>query len=113
MPKDQSALVSTPAEPAESQPAGLDQPFHAAIARMTGGLSPLALGQAYADWQQHLLLSPDKQTELVHKAERKWQRLLGYCARACASPECPSCIEPLPQDKRFLEPIQEVRIHRE
>jgi hypothetical protein len=55
------------------------------IARMTSGVSPLALTQAHADWAQHLLLSPDEQIELLHKAARKWARFF----------------PPLPQDKRF------------
>ncbi|HWB49697.1 MAG TPA: alpha/beta fold hydrolase [Stellaceae bacterium] len=107
MPKDLSTAVGLPEGVAASQPAGLDQPFHAAMARITGGLSPLALGQAYADWIQHLMLSPDKQVELVQKAARKWQRLFAYCAHAGLDPACPVCIEPLPQDKRFTgEPWQ-------
>lgn len=84
--------------------AGLDQPFHEVIARLSGGLSPLALSQAHADWVQHLLLSPDKQLELLRKAVEKWQRLLLYCGHACADLDCPTCIEPLPQDNRFDDP---------
>jgi polyhydroxyalkanoate synthase len=83
---------------------GFDQPFNKAIARLTGGLSPLALSQAGADWAQHLLLSPDKQLALIQKAARKWQRFLSYCGRMCADSECPVCIEPLPQDRRFVDP---------
>jgi polyhydroxyalkanoate synthase subunit PhaC len=60
------------------------------IARMTSGVSPLALTQAHADWAQHLLLSPDEQIEFVHKAARKWARFVPY-----------SIDQPLPQDKRF------------
>jgi hypothetical protein len=51
-----------------------------ATRNMTSGLSPLALTQAHADWAQHLLLSPDKQIELVHKAARKWARFFFYCS---------------------------------
>lgn len=79
----------------------LDQPLHAALGRFTAGISPVALSQAYTDWAQHLLLSPDKQAEIVLKAQRKWSRYLEYCLRACADPACPACIDPLPQDKRF------------
>ncbi len=86
------------------RPFGFDQPFHAAIARLSGGLSPLALGRAGTDWAQHLVLSPDKQFELVQKAAEKWERYLSYCARACIDSECPACIEPLPQDRRFADP---------
>jgi len=81
----------------------LDRPLHAAIARWTGGISPLALAQAHTDWSQHLLFSPDKQIELVEKAARKWSRYLEFCPRACCGdPNCEICIDPLPQDKRFV-----------
>jgi polyhydroxyalkanoate synthase len=68
---------------------------------MTSGLSPLALTQAHDDWAQHLLLSPDKQIELVHKAARKWARFFFHCSHASIDPGWPVCIKPLPQDKRF------------
>jgi polyhydroxyalkanoate synthase len=80
-----------------------DRPLHAATARLTAGVSPAALAQAYTDWAQHLLMSPDKQIELVEKTARKWSRYLEYCPRACCGdPECETCIDPLPQDKRFV-----------
>ncbi|MET4805021.1 alpha/beta fold hydrolase [Limibacillus sp. MBR-115] len=79
----------------------LDVHLHAVIARLTGGVSPAALLLAYGDWGQHLLMSPDKQLELVEKAARKWSRFLNYYPQACADPHCAICIEPLPQDKRF------------
>ena len=41
------------------------------IARMASGVSALALTQAHADWPRHLLLSPDEQIELLHKAARR------------------------------------------
>lgn len=108
--KESTALTSQtpgPASAAHEQPiwlAGLDQPFHQAIARVSGGLSPLALSQAYADWMQHLLLSPDKQLELLQKLGEKWQRFFLYCGRACIDQDCPTCIEPLPKDNRFGNP---------
>lgn len=103
MPKDQSVPARDLPEAVKSRPTGFDQPLHESIARLTGGLSPLALSQAYADWAQHLWLSPDKQTELVQKAAQKWQRLFAYGARAAIDSACPACIEPLPQDKRFAD----------
>ena len=80
---------------------GLDQPFHQAISRISGGLSPLALSQAYGDWMQHLLLSPDKQLELLQRSAEKWQRFLSYCGRASIDQDCQPCIEPQPKDNRF------------
>jgi polyhydroxyalkanoate synthase len=97
----QGPAEARPADSGQGRRISLDLPFHAAIARMTGGLSPLALSQAYADWAQHLWLSPDKQTELFQESARQWQRLLFYCGRACTDNECPACIDALPQDKRF------------
>ena len=80
---------------------GFDQRFHAAIARLTGGLSPLALSQAYVDWAGHLLMSPDKQAELTRSAAAASASFLSYCLSAGRGIGCPLCIEPLPQDKRF------------
>lgn len=81
---------------------GFDKLFHASIGRMTGGVSPLALNQAYTDWAWHLGVSPDKQTELLRGAAASWQCFLCYCLRAGQDADCPLCIEPLPQDKRFI-----------
>ena len=53
----------------------VDQAVHAALARMTGGLSPAVLAEAYLDWAIHLAISPGKQAELVTKSVRKWNDL--------------------------------------
>jgi polyhydroxyalkanoate synthase len=79
----------------------LDRPLHAAVARFTLGISPTALSQAYIDWLQHVLFSPDKQFALAEMVARQWTRYLEYCRSACADPNCQHCVEPLPQDKRF------------
>jgi polyhydroxyalkanoate synthase len=79
----------------------LDRPLHAAMARFTLGISPAALSQAYIDWLQHILFSPDKQFALAEMVTRQWVRYLEYCRFACVDPNCPHCVEPLPQDKRF------------
>jgi polyhydroxyalkanoate synthase subunit PhaC len=97
-------FVSPPdslAAKAEKDFTGFDQRFHTAIARLTGGLSPLALRQAYTDWAEHLLMSPDKQAALVRDAAAAWARFLTYCLHDGPGSDCPPCIEPLPQDTRF------------
>jgi polyhydroxyalkanoate synthase len=78
-----------------------DRPLHAAIARLTAGLSPSALFQAYTDWAQHLLFSPDKQLELAAESVRNWTQFLEYCPKALSDPNCKVCIELAPNDKRF------------
>jgi len=102
MSKRPPSLRETERPPKERRPFSFDRPLHAATARLTAGISPAALMQAYTDWAQHLLLSPDKQAALVEKAMRKWTRYVDYSLRACADPSCEACIEPLPQDKRFV-----------
>jgi polyhydroxyalkanoate synthase len=83
------------------RPTSGDRLLHATMARFSLGISPAALGLAYADWAFHLAVSPGKWRLLVEKAIRKAIRLTAYAARAAADPTCPPCIEPLPQDHRF------------
>jgi hypothetical protein len=80
-----------------------DHLTHAALARLTQGLSPATAAVAWHDWALHLAMSPSKQWHLAEKASRKWNRLLLYASRA-GNEDCPACIEPLPQDKRFADP---------
>ena len=82
-------------------PTSGDRLFHATMGRLTAGVSPASLGLAYADWAFHLAVSPGKLQQLVEKAVRKAVRLTTYAAQACSDPDCPCCIEPLPQDRRF------------
>ncbi|WP_072375884.1 alpha/beta fold hydrolase [Hyphomicrobium sp. NDB2Meth4] len=93
-------------DPAEDAASGLadavDRSVHYAMSRLTMGLSPAAVLEAYYDWMLHLAGSPGRQGQLVHKALRKWLRLVHYTTAAIGNPSCPECcIEPLPQDKRF------------
>jgi len=81
----------------------IDRSLHATLARFTLGLSPAALGGAYLDWATHLAASPGKQAQLFGKAVRKTIRLAhhaGQCALQGGMSD--PCIEPLPQDRRFI-----------
>lgn len=82
-------------------PRTLDRFFHAALGRLSLGISPAALMLAYVDWLFHLGMAPGKQAELAQKALRKAVRFAAYAARASACPEAPPSIQPLPQDTRF------------
>ena len=81
----------------------VDRSLHASLAYFTAGLSPAALGSAYLDWATHLAASPGKQAQLAVKAARKTVRLARWAAQ-CAMEGGTSepCIEPLPQDHRFV-----------
>ncbi len=84
----------------------LDRAMHANMARFTLGLSPRAMMSAYLDWLGGLAFSPGKQAQLVHKAQRKWLRLMTHAQMRLLHPEAAEecCIEPLPQDHRFHDP---------
>jgi poly[(R)-3-hydroxyalkanoate] polymerase subunit PhaC len=79
----------------------LDRLLHSSLARLTGGLSPAALGAAYFDWATHLAFSPHKQLELGQKAARQWLRWMIQAQKEGLSGDVPPCIEPLPTDRRF------------
>ncbi|GIX28700.1 MAG: poly-beta-hydroxybutyrate polymerase [Burkholderiales bacterium] len=81
----------------------IDRSLHATLARFTAGISPAALAGAYLDWAAHLATSPGKQMNLLDKAFRKAVRLANYAGRCMLQGgSAEPCIEPLPQDRRFL-----------
>jgi polyhydroxyalkanoate synthase len=81
----------------------IDRSLHASLANFTLGLSPAALGSAYLDWATHLTASPGKQAQLAVKASRKALRLARHAAQcALEGGTSEPCIEPLPQDHRFV-----------
>jgi polyhydroxyalkanoate synthase len=77
---------------------GADHAFRAAIAGATGGLSPTAMADAWADWAIHLAASPGKRAELFMSGYLKAWRLALYAA---AGGQCEPCVRALPQDRRF------------
>jgi polyhydroxyalkanoate synthase len=75
----------------------LDRATAAALARMTGGLSPAALWLAYSDWAIHLGVAPGKQLELALNLWQDWVRLSGEAMRPAAEHQS---LMPF-QDSRF------------
>lgn len=84
----------------------MDRATGAALAQLTGGLSPASIGAAFGDWLSHLAISPGRQMHLGAKAMRKMLRYADYARDAAVSGDTPPppCIEPLPQDRRFDDP---------
>ena len=78
-----------------------DQLAQALLAGWTHGVSPVAISLAFSDWLLHLYSSPGKQVELIRKLSRKSLRYGWYLALLMQQHECPTCIEPLPGDRRF------------
>lgn len=83
--------------------ANLDRLFHARIAQLSAGISPAALRMAFDDWLTHLAHNPAEQVELARKYAGMVQQLSGYTLRAFNT-NCPPCIEPMLEDRRFADP---------
>ncbi|HKJ95104.1 MAG TPA: alpha/beta fold hydrolase [Gammaproteobacteria bacterium] len=76
---------------------------HASIGRLTGGVSPIALLEAFSDWAWHLGISPGKQAWLAARMGENAARLAGMVAGAGSGEEQQPCVEPPPHDHRFEE----------
>ena len=70
-----SAAAQRPVNEAATQ--RLDRLLHADLAQLSGGLSPVSLALALADWGWHLTLSPGRQLELAALATRLAHDTLG------------------------------------
>jgi len=80
----------------------LDRSLRAAAARLSGGLSPLALAGAYMDWATHLALAPGKQADIAEKAGENAGRLMAAAAADALHPgEEAAAFAPSSQDHRF------------
>jgi polyhydroxyalkanoate synthase subunit PhaC len=99
-PANAPAAPCPPTCPDIEPPTVTDRMLHAALGRMTSGISPAALALAWTDWTLHLAQSPGKWARLSEKALRKAGRFGEYAARAAGGDTQP-CIAPLPQDRRF------------
>ncbi|MDD2924437.1 alpha/beta fold hydrolase [Rhodoferax sp.] len=77
---DKAIAVNTPALASETPTQHLDRLVHAAIAPVSGGLSPVALALATVDWAWHLGVSPGRQLELTALAWRLGQDTLQHDA---------------------------------
>ena len=70
-------------DPSQRLAEGLDRSLNYALSRLTLGLSPAAVAEAYFDWLVHLAAAPGKQLQLWQKALRKSLRFWHYIA-TCA-----------------------------
>ena len=80
-----------------------DRSMHAATARFTAGLSPIAFADAYLDWASHLAFLPGKRYQLAEKAMKKLSRFAKHALAQRLGNAGGPCIVPLPQDHRFDE----------
>ena len=106
------ALDAPRAGPASETPEGpqpeayeADRAFHAMLARLTGGISPVALSLAYIDWASHLAAAPQRRMEIVQDALQNAGRFFETALHFFSPDQGPwSLIKPQPQDRRFAKP---------
>ena len=102
-----TALVPTaPAKPGEAAAdhahQNLDRGLRAAMARLSGGVSPHAFIEAWTDWAFHLGHSPGRQLELVERAQANAMKLMALATRGDS--DAPPPFAPKPYDHRFQHP---------
>ena len=101
-PDHHSAAQSQEVEPL-SQDA--DRELHAMVARLTGGISPVALSLAYLDWAGHLAAAPQRRLEITRQVMSGIGRLVQSALHFASPEQGPwSLIKPQPQDRRFAAP---------
>ena len=104
---DRSERVATPARPPEAFQG--DRAFHAMLARLTGGISPVALLLAYLDWAAHLAAAPERKLQIAKDALQRAGQLAEATLSAFSSNRRPwSLIRPQAQDRRFAAPEWEL-----
>ena len=90
--------------PTEPGFASLDRSIRAAEARLTQGVSPMAVLGPWADWAFHLSRAPGKQMELALRAQQLAASYALWLARSAVEPAAAPPVEPTPRDPRFADP---------
>ena len=99
---DQASVLSGDRQPGSRDG---DHAFHAMLAGLTGGISPVALSLAYIDWASHLASAPQRQMEVVKDAMEGAGQLTEAALHGASTGQRPwSLITPKPQDRRFAAP---------
>jgi len=79
----------------------LDRAAQASLARMTGGISPHAVLEAWSDWAMHLARAPGRQMELAERAQTNALKLARHAAGALTGADEPAPFAPKPYDSRW------------
>jgi polyhydroxyalkanoate synthase len=79
----------------------LDHMLHGAMARLTGGLSPMSLALAGFDWAGHLMMSPSKSQKLGHSLLDKTAQISAYAMQAASGQAIAPLVTPPAADHRF------------
>src|SRR5664279_1949702 len=100
--RPQAGLVPETHDGKQPEAYQADRAFHAMMARLTCGISPVALSLAYIDWVSHLASAPQRQMEMAQEGMRNAARIFEAAQHPGQEPW--SLIKPQPQDRRFTAP---------
>src|SRR5258708_23520874 len=79
------------------------------LARLTGGISAVALSLAYIDWASHLAAAPQQQMQIAQDAWRSAGQIFEAALHYFSPSQGPwSLIKPQSQDRRFIKPEWEI-----
>lgn len=82
----------------------LDRAIRAAVARLTGGISPHSVTEAWSDWALHLSRSPGRQLELAEHAQSNMLKVMAHSANQFMGKDTPAPFAPKSHDHRFADP---------
>jgi len=91
----------TPAPPEEHLHAALDRAVMGSLARMTAGLSPHAVIDAWSDWAMHLARAPGRQLELMQRAQVNGLKVAQYALAQAMGKPTEKPFQPGPYDTRW------------
>ena len=117
MPKSKPAKTATPpsvvpkvallpqAEQHSHPHQNLDRAVRAAVAQVTGGMSPHSVTETWHDWGLHLSRSPGRQLELMERAQSNAAKVIAYATGAWSKDRDPSDepFSPKAYDHRFAD----------
>jgi len=98
-------LLSACKMPAYEKPSDafhLDHILHGHVAKLTGGISPIALSLAGIDWWAHLMFSPSKQEMLRQSMIEKMTQFGQYAITSSSDAEQELIVTPPSEDHRFV-----------
>ncbi len=100
------AVIPAPVSDTASEPhvyGNLDRAARAALARVTGGVSPHSVVEAWTDWALHLSRAPGRQMELAERAQANMAKLATYAALNSVGRAADGPFSPRPYDHRFAD----------
>jgi polyhydroxyalkanoate synthase len=101
VPAEAQGRTSVLTEPDPHPHAALDRGAMANVARVTAGVSPHAVVDAWIDWAMHLARAPGRQLELAERAQANWASLARFAWAALQGEPVGKPFAPGPHDTRW------------